>query len=133
MIESAGSDGKRPDQKVASRIIDSENESRLIVRAVQQIAEHLKPPAEIARVWAQARLQHARAKALDALAQERGQRLVGALSAAVGEETVVSVDTKNGAIGMLIGLANEAKKEAYGFEASAKELQKAYGERTKGN
>jgi hypothetical protein len=119
--------------KIAGRIIDSENESRLIARAVTRICEHLKPIAEIHRLRAEAQMQHTRAKVIDALAQARGQRLIGALSVAVGEEVAVSVDTKSGAIGMLTGLADNARKEAYGFETLAGELQKSYERNTKGN
>jgi hypothetical protein len=126
LIESAGSDGKRPDVKIAGRIIDSENESRLICRAIERIALHLKPVAEIARLRAEAQMQHTRAKVIDELAHERAQRFVGALSAAVGEEVAVSVDTKSGAIGMLLAIANEARKEAYGLEAFARERQESY-------
>jgi hypothetical protein len=131
LIKSAASGGRRPDQKVAGQIIDRENEVRLLVRAVQRIVEHLKPTAQIARLWAEAAHQFARAKVLDRLAHERAQRLLDSLSAAVSEEGVVQVDAKAGVSGLLLGMASEARTTAHGHERLAKELQEKYNEQTR--
>jgi hypothetical protein len=131
LIKSAASGGKRPDQKVASSIIERENEARLLIRAVERIVEHLKPTAQITRLWAEAAHQFARAKVLDKLAHERAQRLLESLSAAVSEEGVVQVDAKAGVSGLLLGMASEARTIGHGHERYARELQEKYNEQTK--
>lgn len=128
LIESAAAGGKRPDSKISTQIINSENEHRLSVRAIGRIAEHLIPKAEIAKLRAVADVERVRAYVMDRLANERGQRLMDAMGPAVAEEVSVQVDMKGGVAGMLLGLANQARLKANGHETEAKELQEKYDE-----
>jgi hypothetical protein len=128
LIESAGAGGKRPDSKIGTQIINAENEARLSARAIGRIAEHLIPLAEIAKLRAEADLELIRAYVMDRFATERGQKLIAAMGAAVEAECVVQVDTKGGVAGMLLNFANEARKNAHGYDALAKELQEKYDE-----
>jgi hypothetical protein len=134
LIESATDNGKRPDQKIGTQVVNAENEHRLNLRAIASIVEHRLPKLEIAKLWREAGLERAKADVFDRFAEERAQRLIAAMGAAIAEEVVLPVDTKSGVAGMLIGLANEARKNAYTRETQAKELQSKYDERNrKGN
>jgi len=128
LIESAANGGKRPDPKISTQIVNAENEHRLSVRAIGRIAEHLIPLSEIAKLRAESDFERLRAFVMDRLANERGQRLIEAMGAAVAEEVSVQVDTKGSVAGMLLELANAARKKANGLDKWADELQEKYNE-----
>jgi hypothetical protein len=120
---------KWPASKMATRIVDAENESHLVSRAINRVAEHLKPIAEIDKHLAEAAMLFARADQMDTIANQRAERLIDSLSAAVGEEVVLPVDVRHGVVGVLIQLADDTRKEAYARKQTASMLRKTYDEK----
>jgi hypothetical protein len=128
LIESAAAGGKRPDSKISTQIINAENEHRLSLRAIGRIAEHLIPKSEIAKLRAEADLERIKAHVMDGFTAERGQKLIEAMGAAIEAEGVVTVGANSGVAGMLLDLANAARKAAHGHDKVADEMNEKYQE-----
>ncbi len=128
MIQNAADGSKRPDNRICTQVVASESEHRLTMRAIQNIVTDRLPKLEIAKLRCQAEVERAKADAFDRFAEERAQKLITAMGAAIAEEVILPVNTRGSVAGMLIELANEARKTAHTHEDLAKELQDKYDE-----
>jgi len=127
IIESAAGKGKPEFGKLAE-LATGENHSRYASRALEQIAEHLIPLAQIANLRGESHAMLARARAIERMAQERAEKVLLRLRDAVTEEMVLPVDLSKGVVGALLAQADGLKRRAVQISESADEFERSYAD-----
>ena len=87
------------------------------------------PLERIAHLREESHAAMVRAKALERVAGERAEKLLGKLRDAVSEEVVLPVDMSKGVSGSLVAQAAEYRRRAVAISENADRLEKAYGPR----
>jgi len=103
-----------------------ESRSRYAGRAIERLVEHLIPLAQIAQLRADSHELMTRARAIETIAQERAERVLGQLRGAVSEEIVLPVDLSKGVAGALLAHASGLKKLAVAQAENADRIEKSY-------
>src|SRR5262249_54173699 len=111
LIESAGA-GLKPDYGKLTELIALEQREKLAGKAIERLVEHLTPAALVARLRAESQSHLVRARAVEAAAQQRAERVLSQLRDAVSEEIVLPVDLSKGVAGALMNNAAELKRLA---------------------
>lgn len=128
VIESAISLDK-PDFKKLPGLLALENQNQFATRAIERLVEHLIPLAQITTLRAESHALEARARAVERIAQERAEKILGQVRDAVSEEMVLPIDLSKGVSGALIAHAGEWKRMAVQISADADRLERSYTER----
>jgi hypothetical protein len=121
--------GEKPDFKKLLVQVAFESQGGLVMRAIEQMVEHLIPLAQIAALRGESHTAMTRARALEQIAQERAERVLGQMRDAVTEEMVLPIDMSKGVSGALLARAAGLKKMAVQISANADEIERAYSER----
>jgi hypothetical protein len=129
LVESAAA-GAKPDWKNAAEAAGIETQIRYAGRAIERLAEHTIPLAQIAALREEAHSLEAQARALEAIAQERAERVLGQIRAAVSDEMVLPVDMSKGVAGALVSRAKDLKARAVQLSTEADGLEKKYESRS---
>jgi hypothetical protein len=117
---------RTPDFEGLAELTAIETRNRFTARAIERLVEHLIPVAQIAELRADSHELLTRARAIEAIAQERAERLLGQLRDAVSEEVVLPVDMSKGVAGALLAHAGGLKKLAVQQAENADRIEKAY-------
>ena len=112
-----------------AELATSENHSRYASRALEQIAEHLIPLAQIANLRGESHSMLARSRAIERIAQERAEKVLVRLRDAVTEEMVLPVDLSKGVVGALLAQADGLRRRAVQISESADEFERSYADR----
>jgi hypothetical protein len=107
-----------------------ESRHRYSGKAIERLVEHLIPVGQIAELRADAHELMTRARAIEQMAQERAEKLLGQLREAVSEEMVLPVDMSKGVAGALLAHAASMKKLAIEQSENADRLERTYTTRT---
>jgi hypothetical protein len=124
IIESAAS-GSKPDFKALTELAAIETRSRHASRAIERLVEQRIPVALIARLRGESHAALAKARAIERIAQERAEKLLGQLRDAVSEEVVLPVDMSKGVSGALLAYAVRYKIHAIQMSENADQLERA--------
>jgi hypothetical protein len=124
IIESAAS-GAKPDFKAFTELAAIETRSRHASRAIERLVEQRIPAARIARLRGESHAALAKARAIERIAQERAEKLLGQLRDAVSEEVVLPVDMSKGVSGALLAYAARYKSHAIQISENADQLERA--------
>lgn len=127
VVESAAA-GK-PEFGKLSELTAIENHNRYASRALEQIAEQMIPAAQMASLRAESHAMMARSRALGGIAQERAERVLEQMRAAVTEEIALPVDLSKGVAGALLEQAENMKRRAVQISEQADEMERAFLER----
>jgi hypothetical protein len=119
----------KPNFAGVKELSSAEARNRYTGRALERLVEHLIPVAQIAQLRADSHELMTRARAIEAVAQERAEKLLGQLRDAVSEEIVLPVDMSKGVAGALLAHASELKKLALRQSENADQLEKSYASR----
>jgi hypothetical protein len=122
LIASAGNG--QPEFKAPRELAALEHQCRQTSRAIERLVEHLIPYAELEQLRAESHAEHARARAMERIAQERAQKVLEQLRDAVSQEIVLPVDLSKGVSGALLAHAAEHKARAIRISSTADELEK---------
>ncbi len=125
----AAADGAKADVRKISELAGLENRVRYTGRAIERLAEHLIPIAEITGLREEAHALMAEARATERLAQERAEKVLGQIREAVSDEMVLPVDMSKGVAGALLGRARSLKTRAIQVSENADRLERAYQDR----
>ena len=106
-----------------------ENRHRHTNRAIERIVEHLIPLSQIACLREESHALMTTARAVERIAQERAEKVLGRLKDAVSEEMVLPVDMSKGVAGALIAHAGGLKHRAIQASEEADRLDRAYRDR----
>jgi hypothetical protein len=109
-----------------SELSGMEARNRYTGRALERLVEHLIPLAQIAQLRADSHELVTRARAIERIAQERAERVLGQLRDAVSEEIVLPVDMSKGVAGALLAHAAGLKKLAVQQAENADRIEKSY-------
>lgn len=124
IIESAAA-GSKPDFKAFTELAAIETRSRHASRAIERLVEQRIPVARIARLRGESHAALAKARAIERIAQERAEKLLGQLRDAVSEEVVLPVDLSKGVSGALLAYAARYKSHAIQISENADQLERA--------
>ena len=108
-------------------VIDDQLKS--IGRALEHLAEHLIPLAHVGSLREEAHSLEAQTRALQGIAQERAQRVLGQIREAVSDEMVLPIDLSKGVAGALLARAKELMERAVRFASEADDLEQNYRDR----
>jgi len=125
---SSGSDGA-VDLKTFARAAVVEDQIRFTGRAIERLAEHQIPLAEIDSMREEAHALLAESRALERMAQERAEKVLGHIRAAVSDEMVLPVDMSKGVAGALLARASTLKSRAVRISEQAGQMERVYQER----
>lgn len=128
LVEDAAS-GTKLDWRGAEQAAAIETQIRYAGRAIERLAEHLIPLAQITMLREEAHSLEARARALEGIAQERAEKLLGQIREAVSGEMVLPVDLSKGVSGALIAKAKEMRARAVQLARDAEEQELSYQNR----
>lgn len=128
LVESAAG-GARAETKKLSELASLENRVRYTGRAIERLAEHLIPLAQIAGLREEAHALMAEARATERLAQERAEKVLGQIRDAVSGEMVLPVDMSKGVAGALLSRVRSLKARAIQVSENADQLERAYQDR----
>jgi uncharacterized membrane-anchored protein YjiN (DUF445 family) len=131
IVESAASGGK-PDFGKLKDLVAVENQSRYANRAIERVVEHLIPLAQVTSLREESQALVAKARALERIAQERAEKVLGRLRDAVTEEVVLPVDMSKGVAGALLAHAGGLKRYARQLSGDADQIERAYTKRREG-
>jgi hypothetical protein len=123
LIQAAGS-GEKLEFKPLRELAVLESRNRQASRAIERLIEHLIPGAQLLRLRGESHAHSARARALEQLAQERAEKLLGQMRDAVSEEVVLPVDMSKGVSGALLAQAAEWKHRALQLSENADNIEK---------
>jgi hypothetical protein len=126
VIQSAGTEDKL-DFKGLGELATLENRSRHASRAIERLVERLLPLALWARLREESHAAITLARALEAMAQERAERVLDQLREAVGEEMILPVDLSKGVSGALLARAAELRQRAVQLSGNAESIEKSLG------
>jgi hypothetical protein len=121
IVESAAA-GSKPDFKKLDELAALENQNAYASRAIQRVIEHLIPLAQIALLREESHALTSKARAVERIAQERAEKVLGHLRDAVSEEVVLPVDMSKGVAGALLA---QAAENADQVEKSYRKLREA--------
>src|SRR5579872_2714697 len=121
--------GDKLDFKKLGSVTVLENQTQFAVRAIERLVEHLIPLAHIASLRDESHALMTRARAVERLAQERAEKILGQVRDAVTEEMVLPIDLSKGVSGSLIAHAGGLKRRAIQISATADQLERSYRER----
>ena len=124
IIESAAT-GSKLDFKALTELSTIETRSRYASRAIERLVEQRIPVALIARLRGESQAALAKARAIERIAQERAEKLLGQLRDAVSEEVVLPVDMSKGVSGALLAYAARYKNHAIQISENADQLERA--------
>ena len=93
------------------------------------LAEHTIPLAHISSLREEAHSLAAQSRAFEAIAQERAEKVLGQIRAAVSDEMVLPVDMSKGVAGALLTRAKELKGRAVQLSTEADGLERKYQDR----
>ena len=128
LVESAAT-GAKHDWKKAAEVAAIEDQIRFAGRAIERLAEHAIPLAHIASLREESHSLASRARALEAIATQRAQKVLGQIKAAVSDEMVLPIDMSKGVAGALLTRAKELKDLAIRLSTEADELERKYDAR----
>ncbi len=128
LVEMAAS-GAKPDWKMADEAATIEDQIRYAGRAIERLAEHTIPLAHISSLREEAHSLAAQSRAFEAIAQERAEKVLGQIRAAVSDEMVLPVDMSKGVAGALLTRAKELKGRAVQLSTEADGLERKYQDR----
>ena len=123
LIQAAGR-GEKLEFKPLSELAALESRNRQASRAIERLIERLIPGAQLLRLRGESHAHSARARALEQLAQERAEKLLGQMRDAVSEEVVLPVDMSKGVSGALLAQASEWKHRAVQLSENADNIEK---------
>jgi hypothetical protein len=123
LIQAAGR-GEKLEFKPLSELAALESRNRQASRAIERLIERLIPGAQLLRLRGESHAHSARARALEQLAQERAEKLLGQMRDAVSEEVVLPVDMSKGVSGALLAQASEWKHRAMQLSENADNIEK---------
>jgi hypothetical protein len=130
-IQSAA-EGK-PDFAKLGELTAIETRNRHTGRALERLVEHLIPLAQIVQLREDSHELMTRARAIEKIAQERAERVLGQIRDAVSEEIVLPVDMSKGVAGALLVHANGLKRLAVQQAENADRIEKSYIKREERN
>jgi hypothetical protein len=125
----AAARGAKPEWSKAEEATGLENQIRHSGRTLERLTEHLIPLAQMASLREEAHSMAAQARALEAIAQERAEKVLGQIRAAVKEEMVLPVDMSKGVAGALLNRAKDQRRRAVQLSSEADELEQSYRDR----
>jgi hypothetical protein len=125
LVEAAAS-GKKLEFKKLDELAAGEAQIRTLGQAIERLAEHLIPRAQIASLREEAHALEARARALESIAQERAEKVLQQLREAVSEEMVLPVDMSKGVAGALLARAAGLKRLAVQVSENADRIERGY-------
>ena len=128
LIECA-STGARMEFNPITQLAILEQREKTVGRSIERVVEHLTPQALVARLRADSTAYLARAKALEAIAQLRAERILGQMREAVSDEVVLPVDFSKGVSGALLSQATELRRLALEASDNAAQVERSYLER----
>jgi hypothetical protein len=129
LVEMAAS-GDTMDWTKATEAAAIESQIRYTGRAIERLAEHTIPLAQISGLREEAHSLEAQARAFEAIAQERAEKVLGQIRAAVSDEMVLPVDMSKGVAGALLTRAKDLKARAVQLATEADGLEKKYESRS---
>jgi hypothetical protein len=116
----------KPDFAGIGDLARIEARTRYTGRALERLVEHLIPVSQIAQLRADSHELMTRARAIERIAQQRAEKLLGQLRDAVSEEVVLPVDMSKGVAGALLAQAGALKKLAVQQAENADRIEKTY-------
>jgi hypothetical protein len=122
MIETAAV-GK-PDVKALNEIAALDQRGRHASRAIERLVEQLIPLAEVARLREESHCTMTKARALERIAQDRAEKVLGQLRDAVSEEIVLPVDMSKGVAGGLLAYATQFRNRAVQLSENADQMER---------
>jgi hypothetical protein len=122
IIESAAG-GKKLEFRKVDELVKLDHQQRCVNLAIQQLVESQIPLARITGLRAESHAMMATARAVERIAQERAERVLGQLREAVAEELVLPVDMSQGVAGALLAHASMLKRAAIQISESADHLE----------
>lgn len=125
LIESAAG-GEKLDYKPLAELFTLEHRARYLSRTIERLVETRMPLERIAHLREESHAAMVRAKALEQIARERAEKLLGQLREAVTEEVVLPVDLSKGVSGALIAQAAEYRRRGIAISENADRLEKSY-------
>jgi len=125
LVEAAAS-GKKLEFKKLDEVTSGEAQIRTLGQAIERLAEHLIPRAQIEALREEAHALEAKARALERIAQERAEKVLEQLRGAVNEEMVLPVDMSKGVAGALLARAAGLKRLAVQTSDNADAIERAY-------
>src|SRR6185369_2427392 len=128
LVEAAAS-GKKLEFKKLDEVAAGEAQIRMLGQAIERLAEHLIPRAQIASLREEAHALEARARALERIAQERAEKVLEQLRGAVSAEMVLPVDMSKGVAGALLARAAGLKRLAVQISENADRIESSYRDR----
>lgn len=131
IIEAAAA-GKKLEFRRVDELVKLDHQERCASRAIQHLVERLLPLARIAGLRAESHALMATARAMERIAQERAERVLGQLREAVTEEVVLPVDLSQGVAGALLARASGLKRAAVQASESADRLEAEFTARRRG-
>jgi hypothetical protein len=131
IVESASLNAKI-DFKKLEGLAALENQNRVATRAIEHLIEKLIPLAQIASLRKEAHALMTAARAIDEIARERAEKVLGAIRDAVTEEIVLPVDMSKGVAGALVAHAARLKRRAVEVSENADRIERTYQDRIGG-
>lgn len=128
VIESAIS-AQQPDFKKLAGLRAIENQNQCAMTAIERLVEHLIPLAQIRSLREESHALMTRARAIESVAQERAEKILGQVRDAVSEEMVLPIDLSKGVSGALLAHAAGLQRMALQISTNADELERSYTER----
>jgi hypothetical protein len=125
----AAARGEKPEWSKAEEANALETQIRHSGRTLERLTEHLIPLAQIASLREEAHSLEAQARALEAVAQERAEKVLGQIRAAVKEEMVLPVDLSKGVAGALLNRAKDQRRRAVQLAGEADGMEQSYRDR----
>jgi hypothetical protein len=125
----AAAHGTEPEWSPAARAAETELQVRLTSQAIERLTEHQIPLAHIASLREEAHALEARARALETMAQQRAEKLLGQIREAVSGEMVLPVDLSKGVSGALLARAKQWRTRAVQLSTEADGLERSYQSR----
>jgi len=122
-------EGGAMELKTFARVAAVEDRVRFTGRAIERLAEHQIPLALIGSMREEAHALVAQSRALERVAQERADRVLGQMRAAVSEEMVLPVDMSKGVAGALLARATALKARAVRISEQADGMERTYQDR----
>jgi len=122
-------EGGATELKIFARAAAVEDRVRFTGRAIERLAEHQVPLALIGSMREEAHALVAQSRALERVAQERAEKVLGQMRAAVSEEMVLPVDMSKGVAGALLARAAALKTRAVRISEQADDMERTYQDR----
>jgi hypothetical protein len=131
VIESASGKAKIDFRKLEG-LTALENQNRVTNRAIEHVIERLIPMAHIVSLRREAHALVTEARIIEQIAQERAEKVLGAMRDAVTEEMVLPVDLSKGVAGALLSHAARLKRRAVQISETADGMERSFEDRARG-